>query len=93
MLGAGGYMRMGSAGGGGPMAAAPMMDDGAAAGEGGMEMDEKPKAPQRVYIDYDDPTQFDREGHRITGLAAAQNQLHLQQQLKQNHGMEQVGQR
>ena len=42
----------------------------------------KAQAPQREYVDYDDPTQFDREGQRITGQTAvvAQNNHQLQLQ-------------
>ena len=51
---------------------------------GGMDIDsgDKRKAFSREYIDYDDPTQFDRQGQRITGqsAAAAQTQMQLQQQ-------------
>ena len=48
------------------------------ANDQGMDMDgdkRKNAAPQREYVDYDDPTQFDKEGQRITGPAAAQTQL------------------
>ena len=44
-----------------------------------MEVDGQDKrAGKREYIDYDDPTQFDREGQRITGPNAAAAAAHLQ---------------
>jgi len=60
------------------------MQGGSEGSQGGMDVDgEKRKAAaQREYVDYDDPTQFDREGQRITGQQTAQLQ-HQQHQFHQ----------
>ena len=64
------------------------MMGGSDGGLGGLDIDgerRKVVQAQREYVDYDDPTQFDREGQRITGQQTAQlqhqqHQLHQQQQ-------------
>ena len=50
------------------------MIGGSDGGLGGLDIDgerRKVVQAQREYVDYDDPTQFDREGQRITGQQTA----------------------